>query len=684
MKDKQVGTVFRHIVAVTFGIIIFLFGFLIERAGKISIKDNSEIILCVLLTLVLILLTVLASYVIVQKRKNNKKLIDADQMYLNLISNMQGGVITCIFDIKTSSSKTIYINEGWTEITGYTLDDLNNCMGGNPQALVLPEDRKISDKEYIEQTSNGNSYKLQYRVKRKNGDIVWVIDKGIVTVQKDGNIQNQSILTEVTEIKENEEQMRKLAQTDQLTKLYNKMEAATAVQKILKDKKHGVHALMVLDIDDFKGINDSLGHIFGDTVLIEVSTKLKRLFRSNDIIGRIGGDEFLILMSDISSKAVAEKKAAEVCGAFRNTYVGETGQYKISCSLGIVFSGDGIGYQDLFHKADIALYRAKTKGKDQYVIYNDGDDQEMRAISEGHAKRENKFKEKDSGELEIKERFFELLYGSVDFNGSINMALSLLGRMMEVGRIYVFENSTDNKTSTCTYEWCGECVASTIANFKNIPIAEIGYLELFDESGIFVCSDLGELKPEIRKLWGSQNVCSLLQVAIKENGIFCGFIGFDDFLKTSSPTKENRNLMIFAAKVIGIFILKKRAEEKTQIYNRNKIEALDSLPNYIYVIDDQFNIHYMNRKTQEAMPSTRLGDICYMAFMGNKSPCEGCPVKKWENNETSCTTIYNPYVKQTLISSMSKITWQGRENMNLICCHDVTNTYKENNTEIST
>lgn len=628
------------------------------------------------LAIFLVLAVPIAVYMIAQNQKSEKKLIDANQRYVDLINNIQGGVITCLFDQKTGTSRTLYINEGWQVLTGYSLEQLQNELGGNPQALILPEDRESSNRAYLAQTVVGNSYKLEYRVARKDGSVIWVLDRGIITLDTDGNLQNQSIITDVTDIKEQEEELRKMAQMDPLTGLYNKVACATLIQNNLKIKQGGLHALMMLDIDNFKGINDSLGHIFGDTVLIEVSARLQRLFRSHDVIGRIGGDEFLIFMVDIASKEAAKQKAEEVCATFRNTYMGESENYKISASLGIVFSADSLDYQTLLHWADIALYQAKTKGKDQYVVYSADSEMPMAGLMKRHFGKDSKPEEKDSGELEMKERFFELLYGSVDLSGSINMALALLGRIMEVSRVYVVENTRDAQLASNTYEWCGSGVASCLKKRQAVPIGKVGYLDLFDENGVFFCSNIGELKPEISALCWQEKACSSMQVAFSENGKICGFIGFDDFLKSEKPSKEKMNMMIFAAKVIGVFILKKRAEEETSLYNQSKMAALDALPNIIYVIDSEFKVHYMNELTQATFPKATLGACCYDVFMAKKAPCSNCPAPECAS-QGACVEIYNPYCQLRFLSNASKITWHGQKNMVIICCQNITNLYLE-------
>lgn len=613
------------------------------------------------------------SYIVYQKQKNEKSLINATKRYIDLINNIQAGVITCLFDPKTNSSKTIYINEGWTELTGYTLEELNQELGGNPQALVWGEDKEMARRTYATQTQSSDQYRLQYRIQRKDGKVIWVIDRGVISVDTNHNIQNQSIISEVTEFKESEKRLLELSQLDPLTRLYNKLATASMAESILRTNPEGLHAVMVLDIDNFKGVNNSLGHIFGDAVLIEVSARLKRLFRKSDITGRVGGDEFFVLMSNVPSRGVVEKKAAEICETFRNTYSGEHQNYKISCSLGIAFSCDGSEYQDLFRKADIALYEAKIKGKDQFVLY-DGEKHKQMGIY-GEEERKNTPRERDSGALELKERIFELLYDSIDFSGSANMVLALLGRLIGASRFYVFENSTDNRISNMIYEWCAEDVQPGIPHIQEIDLENSRYLSLFDDRGVFYCNDSHQLAKESRKNWGSFEIKSVLQIAIKQNGKICGFLGCDNYKSEEVNLHDHIDLMFFTSKVMGTFLLKRRAEAKTELYNQNKMEALDHLPNSIYVVNEEFQIQYMNNIAKHLVPAAKTGDFCYQAFMMNKVPCKDCPIKQCEDGPASAE-IYNEKLDFWFISSASKIVWSGRKNMRLISCQDITKSKK--------
>lgn len=125
---------------------------------------------------------------------------------------------------------------------------------------------------------------------------------------------------------------------------------------------------MLLDVDDFKRINDRYGHMFGDAVLVEMAEKIEGLFRGNDIVARIGGDEFMIFMPNIRREEVAEQRAAEAIRTLQDLFRENMDDLAFSCSIGLAFSKGGTaGFPLLFNQADRALYRAKGAGEEQYA-----------------------------------------------------------------------------------------------------------------------------------------------------------------------------------------------------------------------------------------------------------------------------------------------------------------------------
>ena len=162
------------------------------------------------------------------------------------------------------------------------------------------------------------------------------------------------------------------AENDLMTGLFNRVTSENMITDFLEsDGKKGRHALFVLDIDNFKRINDEIGHLSGDKVLVEASAGICQHFRTSDIKGRFGGDEFIILLKDIDSEEDLIKKANEILTVFHDIKLKENDQINILGSIGIaVYPDHGTNYHELFKKADIAMYHSKEAGKNGYSIYD--------------------------------------------------------------------------------------------------------------------------------------------------------------------------------------------------------------------------------------------------------------------------------------------------------------------------
>lgn len=169
----------------------------------------------------------------------------------------------------------------------------------------------------------------------------------------------------------------KKATMDALTGIYNKKSFEEAVaEKIGLRKGKGGLALILFDLDNFKGVNDNLGHAFGDEVLAGVGEIMRANFRSSDLLGRLGGDEFAVLL-DMSGleegdmRTLIEKRCGALCEAFHHYYTGEKKDYKVSASMGVsVLGADNASFEVMYKEADDALYIAKNSGKDTYRIYS--------------------------------------------------------------------------------------------------------------------------------------------------------------------------------------------------------------------------------------------------------------------------------------------------------------------------
>lgn len=166
-------------------------------------------------------------------------------------------------------------------------------------------------------------------------------------------------------------ELLKQSQSDPLTGLYNRVALKKIINEELEINSHCNYALMIIDIDNFKVINDNFGHSFGDTVLKEIADALRHIFTDNSLIGRYGGDEFIVFIKGFDSKEEVFNKANCVLEALNLQFSSNENDYMISSSIGIAFGlKHYFQFADLFEKADFALYQAKRAGKSQYAVFD--------------------------------------------------------------------------------------------------------------------------------------------------------------------------------------------------------------------------------------------------------------------------------------------------------------------------
>lgn len=171
--------------------------------------------------------------------------------------------------------------------------------------------------------------------------------------------------------KKKRENLIQLAETDQLTGLYNKVTTEKKIMEFIADQPETQSLMFVLDIDNFKKINDTRGHAFGDEVLRSIGRQVKALFRSSDIIGRAGGDEFIIFLKGVKEDQFIIREAKKVEHFFQHFQAGEGYvKYSATASIGCaVFPRDAADFETLYKCADKALYTAKQRGKNQLAFF---------------------------------------------------------------------------------------------------------------------------------------------------------------------------------------------------------------------------------------------------------------------------------------------------------------------------
>lgn len=266
------------------------------------------------------------------------------------------------------STKTLYRTSQQAEIFG-----LDPVMQNYPQSvlnsgIIHPEDEE-NYLNYGQELLNGTPSQTEVRMKTNDGEFEYrrltcspVYGEGHVVKEMFGKIVNIQMVREL------EEQ----ANFDALTQLLNKRAMLEATSDILLcSKPEEKHALFFMDLDDFKYVNDHLGHSFGDFLLSQLGSRLRDGVRQEDLVGRVGGDEFVIFLRNIPNIPMLMGKAKMLLSTISEDFKDGDLHHNIHGSLGIaIFPDHGSGYEELYHHADLALYSSKHKGKNQVTIYS--------------------------------------------------------------------------------------------------------------------------------------------------------------------------------------------------------------------------------------------------------------------------------------------------------------------------
>jgi diguanylate cyclase (GGDEF)-like protein/PAS domain S-box-containing protein len=259
-------------------------------------------------------------------------------------------------------------NQSLLDLFGYTSEDLE---GLDINRTYLDSASRLRFQKAIEKNGSVRDYEIKLR-KKDGTEIDCLIS---ATLRRDSGrkiIGYQGIIHDITDYKRTEEELAYLATHDALTGLPNRMLFSDRLTlALVQAQRHEQKlAVMLLDLDYFKDINDTLGHNEGDHLLREVSNRLVGILRKSDTIARMGGDEFLLLLQEIAEERYAINIARKLVNAFRKPFVMNDHELHITTSVGIaIYPEDGEEIDTLLGNADIAMYHAKQKGRNTYQRY---------------------------------------------------------------------------------------------------------------------------------------------------------------------------------------------------------------------------------------------------------------------------------------------------------------------------
>ena len=267
-------------------------------------------------------------------------------------------------------AQLIYVSPAYERIWGRPVDSLRE----HPESwidAIHPEDRERVRTASAFLASDG--YDVEFRVVRPDGSVRWVHDRGFPVRGDGGEVKRiTGIARDITERKQAEAQLLHLAHYDALTGLPNRMLFYDRLKHaIAQSRRNNWHvAVLFIDLDRFKTINDSLGHALGDVLLADVARRLASCLRTGDTIGRLGGDEFAAILPDLAEAAMAAPAAQKILDAFGEPFRLQGQEIFVTPSIGIAScQGEAVDPDLVLRRADVAMYRSKELGRNNFQFY---------------------------------------------------------------------------------------------------------------------------------------------------------------------------------------------------------------------------------------------------------------------------------------------------------------------------
>lgn len=427
----------------------------------------------------------------------------------------------------------------------------------------------------------------EYYEEDGEGKYLWVSTQGTLIYENGTPVKIIGKKTNITEKKQKEQKELEVIQRDKLTKLYTKQVGENLIRQYLAEKpRDEIACLLLIDLDNFKQINDTYGYMFGDAILEEVSEVIRSTTRQRDIIARYGGDEFLVLMKN-TEKDKTMVYGKRVYDKICNLYAGEDENIHISCSIGMVCTLTADNYDTMFQCAEQSLMYVKEKGKGNVSCYcaMENESEEAAFTEKGYFKsKAGNFENQNHPEQDnedIVSFAFAILEKTKDLRSAINLLLSRVGRKFGLSKISVLETDPNFLCNIITYQWAAER-----KNYNSICKYEITQEEIESWSGHFGADGMftvnAEEKETVQESFRMENpedkeFRAKLYSAIYEEGELKGSIVFEHENEMYCWSNEMKSTMKEISKIISTHIAKANAD----IASKAKTEFLSRMSHEI-------------------------------------------------------------------------------------------------------
>jgi diguanylate cyclase (GGDEF)-like protein/PAS domain S-box-containing protein len=304
----------------------------------------------------------------VKHQRALRALAQSEERYALALAGANDGLWD--WDLRADS---VYLSPRYKAMLGYPADGLSN-IPTEWFELIHPDDRPlVEDAVRAHLDARTEHYETEYRMRTATGGYRWMLSRALAVRAPDGRaLRLAGSQTDVTDRKVAELQLQHDALHDSLTGLPNRVLFQDRLEHLVRRglRHEGTSAVLFLDLDRFKIVNDSLGHLVGDGLLVEVADRLLSALRPGDTVARLGGDEFTVLLEDLIDFEEAEIIADRVLATLDSPFVVAEQELYLSASIGIAMVPPGATPEEIIRDADAAMYRAKSEGRNRHALFD--------------------------------------------------------------------------------------------------------------------------------------------------------------------------------------------------------------------------------------------------------------------------------------------------------------------------
>lgn len=605
----------------------------------------------------------------VTERKNVEEELRLQAERLHILSEAAGEKI---IDYNAKTDVMMLKSSGEYGMAGETI--LNKYMERFDSSFLHEEDIDYYKSVFEGLLRSPKHDTMELRSRRFDDDFTWYQVNLTSLLGAEGYVTRVvGRLINIHEKKIRELNLMLRAEKDALTGLYNKGAAAQLIQNAINESDKGIlNALMIIDLDNFKEANDLMGHSQGDKVLVETANALNDIFKGGDIVGRLGGDEFIVYMKNLNTISNADVLAGKIVKNVDFSFEHPEHMIHVTCSVGVaVFPYHGTNYEELFNKADKAVYTAKANGKCGYRIYDAATTMVYHATRKNAEYNPEKGMEMNRG---IEDLVMQILFEDKDMESALKSAIELMTGQYHFHRGYICGNDTLPISRTVLFNAPGyEIGKVSMEQYELKSIVSETLFEFFHNASVIHEYDL--TAEELQSYFLAEGIKSMLYYPITSKGKFQGAIVFENHEDVQlefkdSQMEEIRSLFrILEAHILQIGLMDRLQDFVTQI------AIFDNLDSFVYIVNsDTYELSFINKKVLMKSPEVKIGDVCYRAIQNRDTPCENCILKKLNVEDAHCRCteeLFNYSLRCWTRASASWLECKEQNGLALINCIDI-------------